>query len=159
MGVAPRSIRLVATGTLLATAFLILAGCLYIPTPSGATLAGREVKDEDLAFLQPGVTSKEDVEARLGNPTFLWRNENVFIYRWVEKKGVLLWAIAGHYNAAFGATDISKEVAFLVKFDADDRYMNSETRDKPPMKSFGDFLLEWRDSQKSRDVQPGEGTP
>lgn len=159
MGVAPRSIRLVATGTLLATAFLTIAGCLYIPTPSGATLAGREVMEEDLAFLQPGVTSKEDVETRLGNPTFLWRDENVLIYRWVEREGVMLWAIAGHYNAAFGATDISKEVAFLVKFDADDRYVNSEIRDKPPMKSFGDFLLEWRDSQKTRDLQLGKETP
>lgn len=131
----------------------LLAGCLYIPTPGGKALEGREVNAEDLAFLQSGKTTKEDVTGKLGEPTILWRDENILIYRWVKLRGVLLWAVAGGYSVIGGAVDVPQEFAFLVEFDRDNRFVRSETLERPPTKSYGDFLLDWRNAQRARDWQ------
>ena len=138
---------------------LLLTGCLYIPTPHAGTLEGTEVKSAQLKFLQAGQTTKEDVIRTLGKPTILWRDENIFVYRWVKLRGILLWAMAGGYSASAGAIDVSEEYAFLVKFDSDDHFRTSQIVEKPPLKSYGQFLLEWRDSQRTRQWQPLEMRP
>ena len=151
MGSGIKIVRWLATGASLAVLVCLMNGCVYIPTPHSQAVTGTEVTHEDLAFLQPSITTKEDVIQRFGNPTFLWRDENIFVYRWVKQKGVMLWALAGGYSATFGATDVSQEFAFLLKFDSGDRFVSSEIVEKPAMQSYGDFLLEWRDAQLARD--------
>jgi hypothetical protein len=136
---------------LLAATGILMGSCLYIPTAHEPATEGAEVRQEQLSFLQPVVTTKVDVIQRFGNPTFFWRDENILVYRWVKKKGVLLWAVAAGYSASLGAADIAQEQAFLLKFDRTDRLVNSEILVKPMMKSYGEFLLEWRNAQRDRN--------
>jgi hypothetical protein len=138
----------------------LITGCILpIPTPHGRVVEGSEVKPSDLAFLKPSLTTKDEVLQRLGKPAIFWRDENTLVYRWVQLKGVLLWAIAGGYNAAFGAVDITAEYAFLVKFDTADRFVISETVRKPGSKTFGQFLLDWRDAKRAKSLEGKESTP
>ena len=130
------------------TAIILVTGCIVlpIPTPHGRVLEGTEVNSSDLAFLQVGSTAKEEVIRRLGTPTIVWRDENVLGYRWVRRQGALLWLIGAGYQADWGAADITEEYAFLIKFDPADRFVRAETLPKPETKSFGQFLLDWRDA-------------
>lgn len=138
-----------------------IAGCvvLPIPTPHGRTLEGTEVKPADLAFLQPAVTPKEEVTRRLGPPTLLWRDENVFVYRWVQRKGVVIWAAGGGYSAGVGYFNLTAEFAYLVRFDRADRFEAAETVPIRRGKPFGDYLLEWRDTQRARRVREEGSEP
>lgn len=139
----------------LLAALWLASGCLFIPTPKARPLEGTEVKQADLAFLLPGQTTREEAVRTLGKPTVSWRDENILVYRWVKCRGVLLWVIAGYNSAQAGLIDVPQEFAFLIKFDGNDRYQASEVLEKPPLKSFGKFLLEWRD-QHACGRQPQE---
>jgi outer membrane protein assembly factor BamE (lipoprotein component of BamABCDE complex) len=141
-------------------ALLLAGGCVVvpIPTPQGKVLAGTAVHSSDLAFLQPAITTKKEVLQRLGKPTVIWRDENIFIYRWIQSKGVFLWVIGAGYQADFGASDITAEYAFLIKFDPSDRFDSAETVHKPALKSFGQFLLDWRDAHRTRHPERKEST-
>jgi hypothetical protein len=152
-------VRRVPAGALLVATGILMGSCLYIPTAQEPAAEGTEVRQEQLAFLQPMATTKGEVIQRFGNPTFFWRDENILVYRWVKKKGVLLWAVAAGYSASFGAADIAQEQAFLLKFDRADRLVGSEILVKPMMKSYGDFLLEWRDAQRARNSPPRGAEP
>jgi hypothetical protein len=142
---------------LLAT-LLFASGCLFVPALKDTTLEGREVKPTDLAFLRPGQTTREEVTRRLGKPAVLWRDQRILVYRWVKLQGTLLWCLAGGYQAAGGAIDVPLEYAFLIKFDGHDVLQTSEIMKKPPLKSYGKFLLDWRD-QHGRGQQTQEQTP
>lgn len=132
----------------------LTTGCvLPIPTPHGKVLEGAEVKESALAFLKHSLTTKAEVIQHLGQPTIFWRDENTLVYRWVQRKGVILWVIGGGYKADAGAVDITAEYAFLVKFDTADRFVVSETVRKPAMESFGQCLLNWRDAQRAKKLQ------
>jgi len=151
--------RHIRAGALVAALVWFGSGCLYIPTPHGKAVEGTEVTLSDLAFLRPGETSKEEVTRKLGSPTILWRDENIFVYRWVKQRGVLLWAVASGYSGSFGLIDVPQEFAFLLTFDRNDIFVNSETLEKPVGKAYGDFLLEWRDAQRARNWQAPPKTP
>ena len=104
------------------------------------------------------IQAREEVTRRLGRPAVLWRDERILVYRWVKLQGTLFWCIGGYGGAAAGASDVPLEFAFLIKFDANDVFQTSEIVKKPPLKSYGKFLLDWRD-QRARGQPSQEKTP
>lgn len=136
----------------------LTSGCLIIPIPGKTPLEGKEVKQADLAFLQPGETAKEEVTRTLGKPAILWRDENILVYRWVKLRGVLVWVVGGGYSAQAGTIDVTQEYACLIKFDCNDCFQTSEILEKPPLKSYGKFLLAWRD-KRTRGSQAQNENP
>ena len=138
----------------------LTAGCILpIPISHGKILEGAEVKTAELGFLQPEVTTNAEVIKRLGQPAILWRDENTLVYRWVQRKGMVLWAIGGYGAGAIGATDITAEFAFLIRFDPADRFVVSETVRISGGKPFGEFLLNWRDAQRNKTSELKEAKP
>ena len=132
---------------------ILVSGCIVpIPTPNGPITGGIEVRQADLAFLQPGNTTKEEVLQHLGQPTIIWRDENTLIYRWVQTMGLLFWGVTSGYSGAFGAMEIKADYAYLVRFDATDHFISSETVRTPRSKAFGKFLLDWRDAQRAKEA-------
>ena len=53
------------------------------------------IDDEALSFLQIGITTKEDVLLKLGNPTSCSRNDSLFGYRWKILYGIWFFAAGG----------------------------------------------------------------
>ncbi len=137
-----------------------LVGCLVlpVPTPHGRVLEGREVQAADIAFVRPGETSRSEVVRQFGQPSVYWRDENTLIYRWVQREGILFWAVAGATTGGAGAMDLTAEFAYLVRCDAADRVVATETIRIRRSPSFGEQLLRWRDARRS-GVGVGEGGP
>lgn len=104
---------------------------------------GEQVTEEQLAFLVPDVTTKEEVIRNLGNPNVIWEDARVFAYDWVVRQGILVWAVGGGYQGYAGIEDIPKRYSFLIQFDEHDRVQSFEKVVRPSLQSYGDFLTEW----------------
>jgi outer membrane protein assembly factor BamE (lipoprotein component of BamABCDE complex) len=145
---------------LLALALLPQSGCIMLPIPTAdrKILEGKPVSPEQFAFLSPGVTTKEQVDNRLGKPDVIWEEARVYGYNWVMRSGVLFWAVGGGYSGAAGLADIPSHHVLLIQFDRRDRVRRFESVVRPPLKPYGDFLKEWvKDAGKSQSVSLNRG--
>jgi hypothetical protein len=78
-------------------------GCLIIPTPHvNSGYARTNINQEVTAQFTPGVTTREDVIARLGEPDAVSPDERQLAYR--SEKVVALWIFAAASQGAGGAT-------------------------------------------------------
>lgn len=130
---------------LLFCALMSQAGCILLPIPTQErrVLAGTPVTNEQLIFLAPNVTTKNEVMDRLGSPDVIWEEARLFTYNWVVRQGILIWAVGGGYSGAAGILDIPKRYMLLIQFDDQDRVQRFERAVRPSYKSYGDFLKEW----------------
>lgn len=135
---------------LLLLAAITLYGCVIpIPTPENKVLAGTPVTEEQLAFMKSGVTMKESVLARLGEPQIIWDDAHIFVYEWEVRHGILLWAVGAGYSGGFGAADLRTRYVLIIQFDDTGRLQRFERAVRPPLKSYGDFLREWASQPRS----------
>ncbi len=80
------------------------------PLPEHGLLAGRgKVEEADLAFLKIGVTTREDVVLRFGEPDIVLSEQRILAYSWTTSVGV----IVGQYSAG----DITRDHIFMMEFD------------------------------------------
>jgi hypothetical protein len=85
----------------------LLYGC--IPLPEHGLLAGRgKVEEADIAFLKIGVTTREDVVLRFGEPDIILFDQRILAYSWTVSIGVFL----GQYSAG----DITRDQIFMLEF-------------------------------------------
>lgn len=85
-------------------------GCVIIPTPESGLLAGRgKVEEADIAFLKVGVTTREDVLLRFGEPDAVLYDQRILAYYWTVSVGYIIV-----YNAG---ADIPKYYLFILAFD------------------------------------------
>lgn len=128
--------------------FLFLSGngCLIIPSSMEEPISGREVSKESLNFIQIGETTKTEISERLGSPTVLWEDKNIYAYNWKLLSGHFLWVLPG---GAFGAEDIDEDHILLIRFDRDDLVERFELTVHSPWDSYGDHLTKW--SEKDKD--------
>ena len=110
-----------ALGPSLVIAVLSLqAGCLVWPFPTGQLLAGRgRITPQYAATLQVGVTTREEVLLRLGEPDEVLAGGRVLVYRWTEARGFL--AAAGGYGAGVVAVPFPGHRALRLEFGPDAR--------------------------------------
>lgn len=81
-----------------AVALSLQIGCLIWPFPTGDLLAGRgRITQKYAATLQVGVTTREDVLLRLGEPDEVQAGGKVLVYRWIEARG---FVAVGAYGSA-----------------------------------------------------------
>lgn len=86
-------------------------------------------------------------------------SENVFVYRWVQREGLVIWVAGAYYSGNAGYFNITAEFAYLVKFDPADRFQASETVPIRHGKPFGEYLIEWRDARRARRADTEETKP
>lgn len=127
--------------------FLFVAGVVFgcVPIPSHEVTSGREISDEDVLFLEQGLSTKGHVLERLGDPSIIWGDENLFAYRWDVVELMVAWiAVApGAYDATAGVVDVPSKYLLLIQFDEADRVKHFERTKLPTFMSIGDFLREW----------------
>jgi hypothetical protein len=104
---------------------LAIAGCVAVPvpvaSPSDPPLAGRRIKPEDVTFIQPGMTSRDEVISNLGVPTVDLSDLRVLVYVWIEYRGQWVGAIPGLLFTA----PRTAEWALLVAIDENNRVVRS----------------------------------
>ena len=120
-----------------------LHGCIIIPTGEDKVLDGNPVSEEHISFIQSGVTMKAEVLQRLGQPSLIWENEQLFAYDWEMRQGILFWATPGTYPSATGAFNLGKHYVLLIQFDQEDCVMRFEKTTRPSNEKYGEFLAKW----------------
>lgn len=114
---------------------LYLAACIVIPTP----WIKDEISEEDISFITPGLSTKDDVLKKFDEPDVIWEiggQEHVFVYKWERLRAV--WAIAGGYSATGGG--LNTDEALLILFDETDHVKMIKKGTKSGFESYGDFL-------------------
>lgn len=133
--------------TLFLSVMLILpGGCVILPIPTNEdkVLSGTPVSEEQLAFLTPKVTTRQEVMERLGSPGLIWEDMRVFAYSWEKRQGILFWAMGGYTTGVAGMSDIAKHYLLLIQFDEQDRVERFARKVRPSTQSYTDFLKEWQ---------------
>lgn len=132
---------------------LALSACIMLPIPTYdiKVLSGKPVTDEQLSFLKPLTTTKQDVIEKIGNPDIIWEDARIFVYPWDMRQGILFWATGGGYTGAAGALDIPKHHVLLIQFDEQDIVQRFEHAIRPLHKSFPVFLQEWNDNVHNKE--------
>src|SRR3954470_16153150 len=78
------------------------AGCVIIPVPEREVVQGRQFKTEDTEFLKAGVTTRQEVLGKFGEPTIDFKSHRVFAYSWYMLNGYLAWFIGNGYSGGGG---------------------------------------------------------
>jgi hypothetical protein len=89
--------------------------CLLPASPSTNIMSRGPIDDETLSFIQVGVTTKEDVLLKLGNPTFCSKNDDSLEYCWPRFYGGLMIILTDSKNGA--TLGIGKKHCVSVEFD------------------------------------------
>jgi hypothetical protein len=93
------------------------SGC--IPLPEHGLLAGRGKIDEaDIAFLKIGVTTREEVVLRFGEPDIVLFDQRIMAYSWTVSVGI--------YGGQYSAGDIPRDHIFMLEFDNEGRLSRAE---------------------------------
>lgn len=109
----------------------VSSGCVLLLTPEHGLRSGRGVISEgDLAFLEEGQTTREQVLLRFGAPAATLNGERVLLYHWQVVRGYLAWFLAcdrpcGAPPTA-GARRIPKDYLILLEFNDDGRLKRFE---------------------------------
>jgi len=109
---------------LLLTFVLTLTGCLIAPVPAFGrkTVDGTRIQKEDVSFVQPGRTTREELVQRFGEPWAHYRDLAVMVYYWDVRKGYWVWGFVTPYGGASGvAGDITSLQYLFVQLDESDR--------------------------------------
>ena len=133
---------------------LWLSGCVMLPVPTSEDkiLVGKQITEEQISFLTPEITTRQEVLERLGNPRVIWEDARIFVYNWQMRQGVLFWAYGAYYTGGAGMTDIPRHYLLLIQFDEQDRIRRFERTVCSIHRPYADCLKEW-------EKGPGAATP
>lgn len=99
------------------------SGCVIIPTTEHVPVVGPTrglIDQETLESIRVGVTTREEVLLRLGEPDVVMRNERLFAYHWVTNTGYVIGGggATGSITGGGGVGAIrQKRYLALVEFD------------------------------------------
>ena len=131
--------------------FLALSGCITLPTTETKVLSGEKIADEQLVFIEPGVTGKSEITNQLGPPDIYLIDKNIFAYDWQTRRAIMIWAIGNGYQGSVGAADIPKNYVLLVQFDRQDVVRNYEITTRTWFVSYGNHLMDWIQENEKTD--------
>jgi outer membrane protein assembly factor BamE (lipoprotein component of BamABCDE complex) len=122
---------------------LTLTGCV-IPIPMNKPVRGSRMREDYLAFLHPGVP-ESTVVARLGQPTIIWDEANLYVYDWEMCDWLLIVAFGYGYSGGVFPVPVDSDHSLLIQFDDQNRVTRFENVTRPPFSAYGDFLRQWVD--------------
>lgn len=107
---------------------LALAGCLVLPMNRIAGDSRANVSEKTATDFVPGVTTREDVLLKLGEPDEVSPDEQRLGYRWSRIR--LFWIVVagGPYSAGFVGGDVEHAGLLELVFDADGRLVKTEVQ-------------------------------
>ena len=79
--------------------------CCVVPVRTAVkskNVSGQTGKKLDLEFIQPGTTTRDEIDQKLGWIDVGLRDDKIFLGRWADSSWGVAWAVGGGYNAAAG---------------------------------------------------------
>jgi hypothetical protein len=116
-------------------AFVSLSGCVILP--EHGLLAGRgKIEEADIAFLKIGVTTREDVVLRFGEPDLVLFDQRVLAY---------YWAVSTGYFYSYLPSDGTfwRNYLFMLEFDDKGRLKRAEINSYSEWWTWEGKLEEW----------------
>ena len=110
--------------------------------------SGRRMTNEQVPFIQIGVSTKDEIESQLGAPDVFWVEERIFAYNWEKHQAVIAWLVSHGYQGALGAAEIGKGCVLLIQFDQNAYVKRFEVTKRAMFESYGDHLREWVEQSK-----------
>ncbi len=111
--------RLFLRGILVLAGLAILGASGCVPLPEHGLLAGRgKIEEADIAFLKAGVTTREEVVLRFGEPDIVLCDQQILAYSWTVSIGL--------YGARYSGGEIPRDHIFMLEFDAGGRLRRAE---------------------------------
>jgi hypothetical protein len=99
----------------------LMGGCVYWgPDLSAPPAVGRRLQENDFRFIAPGITSRDEVIAKLGRPTIELEGFNTLAYSWTEVRDFLF---VPAFTVA-GGTDYMQSTLFIA-MGRDDRVLKT----------------------------------
>jgi hypothetical protein len=106
--------QMIIVSSIFMLSFFCYSCCCVFPAPPLTNIFSRgPIDDETLSFIQVGITTKEDVLLKLGNPTFCSKNDDSLEYCWPRFYGGLILAS----KDTAGTLGIGKTDCVSVEFD------------------------------------------
>ena len=118
------------------------SACIAIPFPADEVTSGHEISEEEVLFIESGVTTRQQVLERLGDPSVIWEDERVVAYNWEHVGWRMAIVAAAGGTGVGGVLDVTTPHALVIQFDEADRVKKFERTTIPPL-SYGPFLREW----------------
>ncbi len=110
---------------------LLTVGCPCVPPiPWREKPAARkEITSEQVAFITPGITKREDVIRELGQPYVEFPDLRIIAYTWFMRAGWLFYAcIAPGAGGQGDLTEMYRYYTLLIAFDSADRVVKFEKK-------------------------------
>lgn len=86
------------------------SACIPIPIPADEVTSGYEISEEEVLFIESGVTTKQQVLERLGDPSVIWEDERVVAYNWDHVGLRVANLVAGGYTAGVVVVDVLSHI-------------------------------------------------
>jgi len=112
-----------------------LVACIILPVPVDHT-RGRAVDPKTIAV---GVTTKDEVFARVGEPDAIWEDERIVVYGWEHAN----WLFAALFPNDAGAAYRYSDQLLFVQFDETGRAARADWVERPKEVSFGTLVRNW----------------
>ncbi|GDY23293.1 hypothetical protein LBMAG56_46400 [Verrucomicrobiota bacterium] len=110
-----------------ATFALVLTGCIpfagAVPSISRPIIAGKKLTPDDVAFVQPGMTTRQHIIRELGQPWAFYEDSHVMVYYGEQRVGFWAAGLAPltHAPAPMDGGEITRLHYLFVKLDQRDR--------------------------------------
>lgn len=98
---------------------LLLVGCLVLPTNYYQAGSRHNIKPETADFLVPGITTKEEVLLKLGEPDYASEDGQRFGYAWTKVKAI--WIIVSSAPGGIGGGEFPYSDVLMTSFDCSNR--------------------------------------
>jgi hypothetical protein len=134
-----------AWAALLAVA-LITTGCL-VPAVGHKVISGTEIRPEQLAFIEDGVTTRGEITERFGEPWAWYPDLHVCVYFWETASGYWVYGFAYDFKAAIFADEIGRLYVLFIHFDEEDHARRYEILRHPNKTTTKDFAQQWLQRQ------------
>jgi len=108
-----------------------LTGCIYIPVPSDspARPTGSAIENEGLNLIKVGTTTRENMLLMFGEPDGIFKDQNLFVYRWERRRGVAFGFATVPGGPVPFWNKVSLDYLLLIEFDERGFVKRYETRD------------------------------
>ena len=149
-------IRILTWFVLLPLEFTLQTGCvgiLPVPPNSSEVPKGRKIEHSEVKFIVPGVTTRREVERRLGAGTRHCDRPPAAAYLWETPGWTVHWWAFGPYGGDSDEFPVGGRHAFFVAFDGRGIVRQADFVSLSQRGSLDDKLEEW-----AKRVQPAPTT-
>ena len=124
-----------------------LSGCIAVPIPPSEHQRKAGIKAGDVAFAQPGRTTRDEFESKIGKPWAYYADLGVSVYAWEGVKwNWLCGVLIPELGAAGGSEAITRLEILCVEFDEQDLFKRCQIMPHPKRKTTREVAAKWQRS-------------